>query len=39
LAWLVTHRLPIKEAAKAFTLYERHEENILKVILDAAVWE
>jgi L-iditol 2-dehydrogenase len=39
LAWLVTHRLPIKEAAKAFTLYERHEESILKVILDAAVWK
>jgi threonine dehydrogenase-like Zn-dependent dehydrogenase len=39
LAWLVTHRLPIKDAAKAFTLYEHHEENILKVILDAAIWE
>jgi len=39
LAWLVTHRLPIKDAAKAFSLYERHEENILKVILDASVWE
>jgi threonine dehydrogenase-like Zn-dependent dehydrogenase len=39
LAWLVTHRLPIKEAAKAFTLYEHHEQNILKVILDASVWE
>lgn len=39
LAWLVTHRLPIREAARAFTLYERHEENILKVILDASVWE
>jgi len=39
LSWLVTHRLPIKEAAKAFTLYERHDESILKVILDASVWE
>jgi len=39
LAWLVTHRLPIKDAAKAFTLYERHDENIIKVILDASVWE
>jgi len=39
LAWMVTHRLPIKAAARAFTLYERHEENILKVILDASVWE
>jgi L-iditol 2-dehydrogenase len=39
LAWLVTHRLPIKEAGIAFTLYERHAENILKVILDASAWE
>ena len=39
LAWLVTHRLPIKEAAQAFTLYENHAEGILKVILDASVWE
>jgi L-iditol 2-dehydrogenase len=39
LAWLVTHRLPIKDAGKAFTLYERHEDNILKVILDASAWE
>jgi threonine dehydrogenase-like Zn-dependent dehydrogenase len=39
LDWLVTHRLPIKDAVKAFTLYEHHEENILKVILDAFSWE
>lgn len=39
LAWLVTHRLPIKDAAKAFTLYENHAQNILKVVLDASVWE
>lgn len=39
LSKLVTHRLPIIEASKAFTLYARHEDNILKVILDASVWE
>jgi threonine dehydrogenase-like Zn-dependent dehydrogenase len=39
LAWLVTHRLPIKDAGKAFSLYELHEENILKVILDVSAWE
>src|SRR4030042_2768618 len=39
LAWLVTHRLPIKDATKAFNLYERHEGNILKIILDASAWE
>ena len=37
--WMITHRLPIMEATKAFSLYERHEENILKVILDASTWE
>jgi L-iditol 2-dehydrogenase len=35
---LVTHRLSIQEAAKAFTLYERHEDNILKVLMDASYW-
>jgi L-iditol 2-dehydrogenase len=39
LSKLVTHRLPILEAGKAFTLYARHEDNILKVILDASAWE
>ena len=39
LAWMVTHRMPIWDASKAFTLYERHEDNILKVILDASVWD
>ena len=35
---LVTHRLPIREAAKAFRLYEKHENGILKAILDASDW-
>jgi len=39
LAWLVTHRMPIKAAAHAFTLYEQHADNILKVILDASSWD
>jgi threonine dehydrogenase-like Zn-dependent dehydrogenase len=39
LDWMVTHRLPIKEAARAFKLYERHEDKILKVILQAGMWE
>ena len=38
LSRLVTHRLPIREAGKAFSLYARHEDHILKVILDAADW-
>jgi len=36
---LVTHRFSIREAEKAFILYERHEDDILKVLLDASCWE
>jgi L-iditol 2-dehydrogenase len=32
---LVTHRLPICEAGRAFTMYERHDDGILKPLLDA----
>ena len=39
LSRLVTHTLPIKHAAQAFTLYARHADNILKVLLDASAWE
>ena len=35
---LVTHRLPIREAGKAFALYERHEDGILKALLDMKIW-
>jgi threonine dehydrogenase-like Zn-dependent dehydrogenase len=38
LAFLVTHRFPIREAERAFTLYERHEDGILKAILDLSDW-
>jgi threonine dehydrogenase-like Zn-dependent dehydrogenase len=34
----VTHRLPIREAEKAFSLYERREEGIVKAVLDASKW-
>jgi L-iditol 2-dehydrogenase len=36
---LVTHRFPIQEAEKAFTLYANHQDGILKAILDARNWE
>jgi threonine dehydrogenase-like Zn-dependent dehydrogenase len=36
---LVTHRLPILDAGRAFQLYERHEEGIVKVLLDCSAWE
>lgn len=35
---MVTHRLPIREAEKAFTLYERHEDGILKALVDMSAW-
>jgi threonine dehydrogenase-like Zn-dependent dehydrogenase len=38
LAPLVTHRLPIRDAQKAFEIYERHEDGILKAVLDATDW-
>jgi len=34
----VTHRLPIREAEMAFSLYERREDGIIKVVLDASAW-
>jgi len=36
---LVTHRFPIGDAQKAFTLYEHHADGVLKVIMDASGWE
>jgi threonine dehydrogenase-like Zn-dependent dehydrogenase len=35
---LVTHRFPIREAARAFTLYEEHEDGILKALIDMSDW-
>jgi L-iditol 2-dehydrogenase len=38
LSGLITHRMPIREAEKAFGLYERHEDGIIKAALDAGGW-
>ena len=35
---LVTHRFPIQEAEQAFTVYERHEQGIIKAVLDMSGW-
>lgn len=35
---LVTHRMPISEATRAFGLYERHDEGIVKAVLDCSIW-
>ncbi|MBN1570853.1 MAG: zinc-binding dehydrogenase [Acidobacteria bacterium] len=38
LSKLITHRLPIREAEKAFIMYERHEDGIIKAVLDIRQW-
>ena len=35
---LVTHRLHIREAEKAFNLYERHEDGVIKALIDTSNW-
>ena len=35
---MVTHRFPIREAAQAFTLYEKHEHGIIKALIDMSEW-
>ena len=36
---LITHRFPIRDAEKAFTMYERHEDGILKALLDVTCFD
>ncbi len=36
---LVTHQFPVREAARAFRLYARHEDGVVKAVLDAEHWE
>ena len=36
---LITHRFPIRDAERAFTMYERHEDGILKALLDATCFD
>jgi L-iditol 2-dehydrogenase len=38
LSSLVTHRLPIRDAGKTFGMYERHEDGMIKAILEADGW-
>lgn len=38
LSTLVTHNMPIREAQQAFCMYERHENGIVKAILDMRGW-
>lgn len=39
LSAFVTHRLPIRDAQKAFKMYEQHADGIIKAVIDAAVWQ
>jgi L-iditol 2-dehydrogenase len=38
LSKLITHRFPIRESEKAFEMYERHEDGIIKASIDAGAW-
>jgi threonine dehydrogenase-like Zn-dependent dehydrogenase len=38
LAPFVTHHLPIAAAGEAFSLYERHADGVVKILLDAQAW-
>lgn len=35
---LVTHRLPIRDAEMAFSLYERHDDRVIKISIDMSGW-
>jgi L-iditol 2-dehydrogenase len=35
---LVTHRFSIQEAARTFSLYERHEDGIIKALMNTSYW-
>ena len=35
---LVTHRFPIREADQAFSLYESHEDGIIKALINMSDW-
>ncbi len=35
---LVTHRFPIREADRAFSLYESHEDGIIKALITMSDW-
>jgi L-iditol 2-dehydrogenase len=36
---LVTHRFAIRDIQRAFEMYERHEDGIIKAIIDATEWQ
>jgi threonine dehydrogenase-like Zn-dependent dehydrogenase len=38
LSKLVTHRIPIRDVGKAFRMYERREDGIIKALIDATSW-
>jgi L-iditol 2-dehydrogenase len=38
LSRLITHRLAIRDAETAFSLYERHEDGIIKAAINAEEW-
>ena len=35
---MATHRFPIRDAAQAFSTYEKHEDGIIKALIDMSGW-
>jgi len=35
---MVTHRFPIRNAGQAFSTYEKHEDGIIKALIDMSEW-
>lgn len=35
---MVTHHFPIRDAGRAFTMYEKHKDGIIKVLIDMTDW-
>lgn len=33
LSWMITHRMPLSEAARGYSMFDRHEDNVLKILL------
>ncbi len=38
LSRLITHRFAIRDVGKAFAMYERHEDGIIKAVIDVRIW-
>lgn len=35
LSWVYTHRMPFSKAAEAYRMFDKHEDNVMKILLQA----